>query len=59
MDRINEFCRAYVATDNATEAAIRAGYPERSARTRGSELLKRQDVLEYLAALRAGDVNNP
>ncbi|MBA4063620.1 MAG: hypothetical protein C0501_07890 [Isosphaera sp.] len=41
------FVGAYLRTRNATRAAVAAGYPERSAHTRGSELL---DGKTYLVA---------
>lgn len=38
------FCREYLVDLNATQAAIRAGYSERSARANGPRLLTNADV---------------
>ena len=38
------FCQEYIIDYNATKAAIRAGYKERSAASQGSRLLKNAEV---------------
>lgn len=44
-----KFVEAYIANGgNATEAAREAGYPARSARSRGHELVKDRDVLDAI-----------
>tara|TARA_B100001989_G_scaffold251270_1_gene230108 strand:+ start:891 stop:1523 length:633 start_codon:yes stop_codon:yes gene_type:complete len=45
------FCREYLVDFNATQAAIRAGYSERSARSIGNENLTKPDIQKYLVAL--------
>lgn len=52
-ERKQRFCREYVIDNNATQAAIRAGYSKRSAEMQGSRLLTNPDVIEYVAKLRA------
>lgn len=47
------FAREYVKDYNTTQAAIRAGYSERSAHFIGHQLLRRDDVKEMVAALKA------
>jgi hypothetical protein len=49
--RQNEFCENYVATGNAAEAARRAGYSSRTARTQGHRLLKDARVQARVGAL--------
>lgn len=39
------FCEEYVVDYNATQAAIRAGFKEKSARSQASELLTKPDIL--------------
>ena len=43
------FCQEYIIDYNATKAAIRAGYKEKSAAVQGSRLLKNDNVLAYIA----------
>lgn len=43
------FCDEYLIDCNATQAAIRAGYSERTARYIGSQLLQKKEVQEMLA----------
>ncbi len=43
--KIERFCEEYVVDYNATQAAIRAGYKEKSAANQGSRLLKNDEVL--------------
>lgn len=46
--RQRAFCEAYLVSGNATEAAKRAGYSERTARSIGQRLLTFVDVRGYL-----------
>ena len=62
-DKQMAFCREYVVDGNATQAAIRAGYSERTARQQGAENLtkpviraeiaKREAVLEERTGVKA------
>lgn len=45
------FCREYMVDFNATQAAIRAGYSENTARSIGQENLTKPDIQEKLAEL--------
>lgn len=47
--RQQAFCEAYLLSGNATEAAIKAGYSPKSARSIGQRLLTYVDIREYLA----------
>ena len=47
--RQRAFCEAYLISGNATEAAIKAGYSPKSARSIGQRLLTFADIREYLA----------
>lgn len=47
--RQRAFCEAYLLSSNATEAAIKAGYSPKSARSIGQRLLTYVDIREYLA----------
>lgn len=42
------FCDYYIASGNATEAAIKAGYSEKTARSVGSENLTKPDIKGYI-----------
>jgi phage terminase small subunit len=42
------FCDEYLIDLNATQAAIRAGYSEKTARKIGSENLSKPDIREYI-----------
>ncbi len=42
------FCDEYLIDCNATQAAIRAGYSEKSAKSIGSSNLRRQEVKDYI-----------
>ena len=43
------FCDAYIANGmNATQAAVEAGYSERTAYSQGNRLLKNDEVREYI-----------
>ena len=47
--RQRAFCEAYLKCGNAAEAAIKAGYSPKSARSIGQRLLTYVDIREYLA----------
>jgi len=48
-----EFCKQYLVDLNATRAAIRAGYSERTAYSQGQRLLKKVEVMARIADLQA------
>jgi len=52
-DKQDMFCREYLIDLNATQAAIRAGYSENTARKIGSENLTKPDVQNRIAELKA------
>jgi len=52
--RESQFVFEYLVDYNATQAAIRAGYSERSAGVIGHELLKKPKILEAVAAAAEG-----
>lgn len=43
------FCDYYIASGNATEAAIKAGYSKNTARAIGAENLTKLDIKNYIA----------
>ena len=49
--RQKSFCEYYVASGNATDAAIKAGYKEKNARFIGSENLTKANIKEYIEEL--------
>lgn len=49
--RQKAFCEYYVASGNATEAAIKAGYKEKNARFIGSENLTKANIKKYIEEL--------
>ena len=49
--RQKAFCEYYVASGNATEAAIKAGYSEKNARFIGSENLTKANIKKYIEEL--------
>ena len=51
-DKQKRFCQEYVIDNNATQAAIRAGYSEDTARQIGSENLSKLYISDYIAELR-------
>lgn len=53
--RVQMFILHYLATQNATESAIKAGYSPVSAHVRGHRLLKNPHVVKVLAARQALD----
>lgn len=50
--RQKAFCEYYVASGNATESAIKAGYSEKTARSIGQRLLTNVDIKKYIEELR-------
>jgi phage terminase small subunit len=50
-DREIAFCEAYLVCQNATQAALAAGYSESTAVKNGSQFLKREHIQEYLGQL--------
>ena len=50
-ERQQKFCEFYAKSGNATEAAIQAGYAEKSAGGNADKLLKNTKVSNYLAEL--------
>lgn len=44
------FAEAWLRCENETQAAIEAGYTERSAHNQGSRLMKNEEVKEYIRA---------
>lgn len=49
--RQKAFCEYYVASGNATESAIKAGYSEKTAYSIGQRLLKNVEVKAYIEEL--------
>lgn len=47
--RQQKFCDYYLQSCNATDAAIKAGYSEKTARAIGAENLTKPDIQKYLA----------
>ena len=52
-DKQEMFCREYLIDLNATQAAIRAGYSEKTARASGCENLTKPDIENRIAELKA------
>ena len=52
-----KFCNEYVKDMNATQAAIRAGYSEKTARSQGSTLLTNPNIKSRVAELREAYFN--
>lgn len=52
-DKQEMFCREYLIDLNATQAAIRAGYSEKTARALGCENLTKPDIQNRIAQLKA------
>ncbi|MDN4134050.1 terminase small subunit [Pantoea ananatis] len=52
-DKQEMFCREYLIDLNATQAAIRAGYSEKTARASGHENLTKPDVQSRIAYLKS------
>lgn len=58
-DKQKQFCKEYVVDLNATQAALRAGYSEKTARQIGQRLLTKVDIqaeIQRLKKLRASKV---
>lgn len=45
------FADEYIKTTNATQSAIKAGYSEKTARSKGSQLLTKINVRQYIEAV--------
>ena len=52
-DKEELFCNKYIASLNATQATIEAGYSEKTARQIGSKLLSKVNIQERIAELKA------
>ena len=52
-DKQMKFCEEYLIDLNATQAAIRAGYSETSARQLASEMLTKHNIQDYIAQRQA------
>ena len=52
-DKQKRFCEEYLIDFNATQAAIRAGYSEKTANRIASENLSKPDIQKYIAELQA------
>lgn len=50
-DKQEMFCREYLIDLNATQAAIRAGYSERTANEQGSQLLSKLSIRDRISEL--------
>ena len=50
-EKQKQFCLEYIVDLNATQAAIRAGYSEDTAKVQGCRLLTNANVQDYLAEL--------
>lgn len=53
-EKQNRFCEEYITDFNATQAAIRAGYSEKTAYSIGVENLKKPEIKNYIEKLREG-----
>lgn len=51
-DKQEMFCREYMIDLNATQAAIRAGYSEKTSHSIGAENLTKPEILTYLTELK-------
>lgn len=51
--RYEQFCQAYMATNNATQAAKDAKYSDKTAYSKGNQLLKIVEIKNRLAVLQA------
>ena len=50
-DKQKRFCEEYIVDCNATQAAIRAGYSKKTAKSIGQENLTKPDLQNYIAEL--------
>ncbi|ECG1895489.1 terminase small subunit [Salmonella enterica subsp. enterica] len=53
-DKQEAFCREYLVDLNATQAAIRAGYSEKTANRIAAQLLSKLDIQQRVSALKDG-----
>ena len=51
-EKQKQFCEEYIIDLNGTQAAIRAGYSEKTANRIASELLTKLDIQEYICELK-------
>ena len=51
-EKQKQFCEEYIIDLNGTQAAIRAGYSEKTANRIASELLTKLDIQEYICVLK-------
>ena len=51
-EKQKQFCEEYIIDLNGTQAAIRAGYSEKTANRIASELLSKLDIQEYICVLK-------
>ena len=56
--RQKSFCEFYVASGNATESAIKAGYKEKYAGVNADKLLKNTNVSKYIKRIMEEHANN-
>ena len=52
-DKQRQFCNEYLADMNATQAAVRAGYSEKTARQQAQRMLTKVDIQERIQQLQA------
>lgn len=52
-DKQELFAREFIIDLNATQAAIRAGYSEKSSRNQGARMMANDDILDRIAELKA------
>ena len=55
--RHEKFCHEYIKDMNATQAAIRTGYSEKTAKMQGSRLMTNDDIKQRVAELREAYFN--
>ena len=46
-----QFCKEYIIDSNATQAAVRAGYSPKTARSQACNLLTKQNIIDYIQQL--------
>ena len=56
--RQKSFCEYYVASGNATESAIKAGYKEKYAGVNADKLLKNTNISKYIKRIMEEHTNN-
>ena len=56
--RQKSFCEFYVASGNATESAIKAGYKEKYAGVNADKLLKNTNISKYIKRIMEEHANN-